>query len=143
VELYLAIHEEIAEGYLESIYQSLEPPCAEAYACFDAPIKSLRLGEELTLVTIPGEITPELVVGGITRPVDSTGPYPDAPAEPVLADHLATRYRFLIGLAGAEMGYIYPKMTYDPDKTYSYRHGPGPSLAEHLMPALVDMLDAL
>lgn len=142
-ELYLAIHEEVAEGYLDSIYQSLEPPCADAYACFDAPVKVLRLGELLTLVTVPGEITPELVVGGITRPEDSTGPYPDAPAEPVLADHLATSHLFLIGLAEAEMGYIYPKMTYDPDTTYSYRHGPGPSLASHLMPALAELLDSL
>lgn len=142
-ELYLAIHEEVAEGYLDSIYQSDQEPCAQAYGCFDAPVTVLRLGEVMTLVALPGEITPELVVGGITRPPDSSGPYPDAPPEPALADHLTTAHRFLIGLAGAELGYIYPRMTYDPDSYYSYRHGPGPSLAAHLMPAVAAMLDTL
>jgi hypothetical protein len=143
LELRWAVDLDVLEGLKDYIYDSDQPPCAESYGCFDVPVFMLRLGDVLTLVTIPGEMTPELVVGGIVRPPDCTGPFPDAPAEPVLMDHLGTGHRFLMGLAQAEMGYIYPKMTYDPDRSSAYGNSAGPDTAMQVMTGMVEMLDRL
>jgi hypothetical protein len=95
------------------------------------------------MITIPGEMTPELVIGGIYRTEDCTGPFPDAPAEPHLMAHIETPHRFLFGLAQAEMGYIYPKMTYDPDRSASYTNSAGPDTAMYLLTGMTGMLDRL
>ncbi len=143
LEMYLAIESEIAEGYRDYVYHSESGPCAGSYGCFDMPVLVLELGGVLTLLTVPGEVTPELIIGGITSPPGYEGPYPDALPEPVLVDHLDTTHRFLIGLAGAEIGYIYPRMTYDPENCDHQLNGPGPSVALLLMTGLIEMLDRL
>ncbi len=140
-ELYVAITEGIAEGYEGSLVDDPDRDCG--LACFDLPAGAVRLGDALTLVAIPGELTPELVVGGITAPPGYAGPYPDAPAEPHLGAALQTDERFVIGLAFAEVGYLYPKRTYWPDESYSQRHGPGPDVAMEFMTGLVELLEGL
>jgi len=142
-ELRWAIDLNILEGYGDYLYESEDPPCAGSYGCFDIPIAMLRLGDLLTMITLPGEMTPELVIGGIYRPDDCTGPYPEAPAEPHLMAHIETPQRFLFGLANAEMGYIYPKMTFDPARSSAYDNSAGPDTAMLLMTGMTDMLDRL
>ena len=68
-----------------------------------------RLLAEIT--TVPGEIYPELVNGGITRYEGAD--FPDAPFEPALRSHLRSRYQFIFGLANDEIGYIIPKAEWD------------------------------
>jgi hypothetical protein len=142
-ELQVAILTQTAEGYLDY----LGPGGGECeLGCLRLPVLVLRLGDAWTLVTIPGEATPELIVGGIRSPDGYAGPYPDAPIEPHLEGCLATPERFVVGLAFAEVGYLYPKRTYWPDEVYSQRHGPGPDVAMHLMTelcALVESIDGL
>ncbi|MBM4371520.1 MAG: hypothetical protein FJ098_07695 [Deltaproteobacteria bacterium] len=141
-ELYIGLAEGIVDGYKGSIYLTGEPPC-DFFGCLDLPLAAWRLGDELTLVTLPGEFTPELIIGGITSPPGYGGLYPDAPPEPVLADHLSTRERFVIGLAGMEAGYVYPKMTHEPEEHFSQSHAPGPNMAMALMTGLTELVDDL
>ena len=142
-DMLVAIQAGIIDGCQDYLYESESPPCDNAMACFDVPLLVVELGKELTLIAVPGEVTPELILGEITSPPGYGGPYPDAPPEPVLVDHLNTSQRFLIGLAGAEIGYIFPKMTYDPDNNGHQRHSTGPNAASCVMNGLVEMLDSL
>jgi len=63
------------------------------------------------IATVPGEIYPELVNGGITRYPGAD--FPDAPFEPVLRPHMKSRYQFIFGLANDEIGYLIPKAEWD------------------------------
>jgi len=63
------------------------------------------------ITTVPGEIYPELVNGGITRYPGAD--FPDAPFEPSLRAHLHSRFQFVFGLANDELGYIIPKAEWD------------------------------
>ena len=136
-ELHVAILTETAEGYLAYLSEG-GGECE--LGCLDVPVSVLRLGDALTLVTIPGEATPELILGGIASPPGYGGPYPDAPIEPHLMEQIETEERFVIGLAFAEVGYLYPKRTYWPDEFYSQRHGPGPDVAMQFMTQLVGLV---
>lgn len=141
-ELFVGLSMEIADGYVDYLYETDEFPC-DFFGCLDVPCAVLKLGDAVTIVTFPGEFTPELVVGGIVTPDFYEGPFADAAAEPALVDHLATEHRFVIGLAGAEIGYVYPKMTFDPPNHFSQIHGPGPKVASYFMNGLADLLDQL
>jgi hypothetical protein len=63
------------------------------------------------IATIPGEIYPELVNGGIARYPGAD--YPQAPFEPVLRERLKTRYQFIFGVGNDEIGYLIPKAEWD------------------------------
>lgn len=63
------------------------------------------------IVTIPGEIYPELVNGGVARYPGAD--YPEAPIEPVLREQLKTKYQFIFGLGNDEIGYLIPKAEWD------------------------------
>lgn len=140
VELFAGIRLGVVDGYDEYLYKGDQEPC-KLMGCIDAPVTVLRLGAHLTIVTIPGEATPELVVGGIVSPPDYEGPYADAPAEPTVAEHLATPHRFVIGLANCEVGYLYPKRTHDPPNHFSQNHGPGPNAAAYVMAGVARLMD--
>ncbi len=145
VSLYLAVQLEIAEGYKEYLYWIEDDPMCGDLGCLDVPTSVLRLGDVVTLVAFPGEVVPELVTGEITTPWE-LGPalvFPDAPHEPALLDHLATSGRFVVGLANAEVGYIYPKCTHAPAEVWSQTHGGGPDVAMSLMTGLASLLDAV
>jgi len=139
-ELYIGLADGVVDGYQGYIYLTGEPPC-DFFGCLDLPVVVWRLGDVLTLVTLPGEFTPELILGGIVSPPGYQGMYPDAPPEPVLMDHLATKDRFIIGLAGMECGYVYPKMTHDPKEHFSQGHAPGPNMAMALTTGIAALLD--
>jgi hypothetical protein len=63
------------------------------------------------IVTIPGEIYPELVNGGVAHYPGAD--YPQAPLEPSLREQLKTKYQFILGLGNDEIGYLIPKTEWD------------------------------
>ena len=100
------------------------------------------------IVTVPGEIYPELVNGGITRYPGAD--YPDAPFEPAIREHLKSKYQFIFGLANDELGYIIPKAEYDDqppwlrdkkDRWYGEINSAGPDIAGAVTKALVSLIE--
>jgi len=143
VELYAGVQLGIAEGYRDYLYWIKDDPLCGKLGCLDLPVMALRLGDLVTLLSLPGEAVPELVTGDITVPTELGDAvlYPDAPLEPVVEDHLATAERFLIGLANAEVGYLFPKVTFAPSEVWSQRHGPGPNAAMTVFTGVAALLD--
>jgi hypothetical protein len=68
-------------------------------------------GPVLEIALIPGELYPELSVGGVERYAGAD--YPDAPIEPAIKEQMRGRTRMLFGLANDEIGYIIPKAEWD------------------------------
>jgi hypothetical protein len=138
---------EIADGYKDYLYESFDDgPCSTAwggFGCVDLPMPVLRLGEATTIFCVPAEITPELVVGGIVAPTTYESRHPDAPPEPILGDHIATKDRFLIGLCGGDVGYLFPKVTFNMDAVYDQQNGPGEDAAGTFLAGLIEVLGAV
>jgi hypothetical protein len=65
----------------------------------------------LEIALIPGEMYPELSVGGVERYAGAD--FPGAPIEPVIKQQMTAPYRMLFGLANDEIGYIIPKAEWD------------------------------
>ncbi len=100
------------------------------------------------IVTVPGEIYPELVNGGITRYPGAD--YPDAPFEPAIREHLKSPYQFIFGLANDELGYIIPKAEYDDqppwllgrkERWYGEVNSAGPDVAGVVTGAIAKLID--
>lgn len=100
------------------------------------------------IVTVPGEIYPELVNGGIERYAGAD--FPDAPFEPALRERLKSRYQFVFGLGNDEIGYIIPKAEWDdeppwllarPTRWYGEINSVGPEAAGNVMKALVQLIE--
>lgn len=109
----------------------------------------LRSGDRLVaeIVTIPGEIYPELTNGGITRYPGAD--YPDAAFEPILRAHLKSRYQFVFGLGNDELGYLIPKAEWDdqppwmlnrPQRWYGEINSAGPDVAGVVLRGLVGLI---
>jgi len=78
----------------------------------------LRIGPAY-LLTIPGEINPEIVNGGVETPDGAD--YPGEPVEvPPLRDLLPGPHDFLIGLGNDEIGYIMPETHWDTEPPFTY-----------------------
>ncbi len=78
----------------------------------------IRLGE-VAILCIPGEIYPEIVVGGIEHPAGAD--FDVAPVEvPPLFDLLEAKMKILVGLANDEIGYIIPQSEWDQKPPYLY-----------------------
>jgi hypothetical protein len=99
------------------------------------------------IVTIPGEIYPELVNGGVA-PYPGAD-YPQAPIEPVLREQLRTRYQFIFGLGNDEIGYLIPKVEWDEKPPwlknaaqpwYGEVNSAGPDAAAAVLRALVALI---
>jgi hypothetical protein len=110
----------------------------------------LRVGKRVLaeIVTIPGEIYPELVNGGITRYPGAD--YPDAPLEPALRPQLKSQYQFVLGLANDEIGYLIPKAEWDevppwlqdrPKPWYGEINSTGPDAAGVILRALIGLIE--
>jgi hypothetical protein len=88
-------------------------PSVEGQA--SAPVGLIRLLDGdipmLEIALVPGELYPELSVGGIQKYEGAD--YPDAPAEPAIKSMMKAPYRMLFGLADDEIGYIIPKSEWD------------------------------
>jgi len=100
------------------------------------------------IVTVPGEIYPELVNGGITRYPGAD--FPDAPFEPTIREHLKSRYQFIFGLANDELGYIIPKAEWDDEppwlkgrkeRWYGEVNSAGPDIAGAVTKAIVELAE--
>jgi hypothetical protein len=79
----------------------------------------LRLGQ-LDIALIPGEIYPELVLGGVQDPADPGADFPDAAIEPAIYPQMKNKHRMIIGLANDELGYFIPKRQWDEKAPYCY-----------------------
>jgi hypothetical protein len=99
------------------------------------------------LVTIPGEIFPELVNGGIARYPGAD--FPDAAMEPPLRDILHSKYQFIVALGNDEIGYIIPKAEWDerapwlnnsPQAYYGEINSAGPDTASAVSQAIADLI---
>lgn len=99
------------------------------------------------IVTIPGEIYPELVNGGMVRYFGAD--YPEAAFEPVLREQLKTTYQFIFGLGNDEIGYLIPKAEWDEEPPwmknaaepwYGEINSVGPDAAGAVLRALVALI---
>jgi len=100
------------------------------------------------IATVPGEIYPELVNGGMVRYPGAD--FPDAAFEPTLRARLKSKYQFVFGLGNDELGYIIPKAEWDdqppwlknkPERWYGEINSAGPEIAGAVMRALVGLID--
>ena len=72
-----------------------------------------------SFLTIPGEIYPEIVNGGIESPEGQD--FAIDPAEvPPLRELMPGKYKFVFGLANDELGYIIPKSQWDNKEPWLY-----------------------
>ena len=83
------------------------------------PVGLIRMsGREpvLAIALIPGEMYPELSLGGVERYAGAD--FPDAPVETPIKSMLHAPFKMLIGLADDEIGYIIPKAEWDEKPPY-------------------------
>jgi hypothetical protein len=84
-----------------------------------APVGLIRMSggrPVLAIALIPGEMYPELSVGGVERYAGAD--FPDAPIETPIKSMLDAQFKMLIGLADDEIGYIIPKAEWDEKAPY-------------------------
>ena len=100
------------------------------------------------IVTIPGEIYPELVNGGVQRYPGAD--YPNAPIEPALRSELKSEYQFIFGLGNDELGYLIPKAEWDQQPPwllnatspfYGEINSAGPDAAGTVLRALIALIN--
>lgn len=70
----------------------------------------------LEIALVPGELYPELSVGGVAHYLGAD--FPDAPIEPPIKNMMSADYKMLVGLADDEIGYIIPKAEWDEKPPY-------------------------
>jgi hypothetical protein len=105
----------------------------------------------LSFVTIPGEVYPEIINGGIEAP--EGGDFHIEPVEvPGVRDMMPGKYKFVFCLANDEIGYIIPKSQWDvitpftygrKDSPYGEENSLGPETAPELHKNLREMLSEL
>lgn len=118
-----------------------------------APVGLIRLLDGakpvLEIALVPGELYPELSVGGIER--YSGADFPDAPEEPAIKSLMKAPYRMLFGLANDEIGYIIPKSEWDnqapwlnnaPKRWYGEVNSVGPEAAPIIAATLKELLES-
>ena len=105
----------------------------------------------LSMVTIPGEIYPELVNGPIDAPEGNDFGI-QALEIPPIREMMPGKYKFIVGLANDEIGYIIPKSQWDEKAPYTYgrdnspygeENSLGPNTAEVIHSNLKEMLGEL
>ena len=97
----------------------------------------VRIGD-LEILTVPGELYPEIADGGIENP-PGADLYPLAPVEvpPLRKELMDGKMRMIFGLANDEIGYIIPRSqfdavpphAYEPDGQYGEENSGGPDIA--------------
>ena len=112
------------QGYLMASQAGLfkgRKPMSTTKSTF-TPVGYLRLvagGKSfLEAALIPGELYPELSVGGVAR--DPNADFPDAPEEKAIKRMMTAPVRMLFGLANDEIGYIIPKAQWDEKPPYTF-----------------------
>lgn len=105
------------EGFRRAIAAGLfgEMSRLDAEGALETVVGYLRLEARrkpvLEAIMVPGELYPELSVGGIERFAGAD--FPDAPFEPPLKSLMSAPFRMLVGMANDEIGYIIPKAEWD------------------------------
>jgi len=88
----------------------------------ESPVGYLRIARGARPVVeaalVPGELYPELSVGGTV--CEANADFPSAPAEAPLKKMLSAPYRMLFGLANDEIGYILPKCQWDEKPPFTF-----------------------
>lgn len=110
-------------------------------------VNALRVGDVL-VATVPGELYPEIVVGGIEVKPGRDFDVPAVEVPPLsLEKKRYARQAFTIGLANDEIGYILPKSQWDAEKPYVYekdQYGEENSGGPEVGPAIhANMLDMI
>ena len=72
-----------------------------------------------SFLTIPGEIYPEIINGGIESPAGQDFKI-DAVEIPPLRSKMPGQFKFVIGMANDELGYIIPKSEWDKEEPWLY-----------------------
>jgi hypothetical protein len=81
-------------------------------------VNAFRIGD-LEILTIPGELYPEIAEGGVESL--EGGDFPGEPIEvPPLRKEMHGKVNMIIGLANDEIGYIIPKTQWDEKPPYAY-----------------------
>ncbi len=117
------------------------------------PVGLIRLMDQnspiLEIALVPGELYPELSVGGIQKYEGAD--FPDAPAEPAIKSLMKAPYRMLFGLADDEIGYIIPKSEWDDQppwlqnskkRWYGEVNSVGPDAAPIIVATLKELLQS-
>ncbi len=113
-------------------------------------IDAFRIGE-IEILTIPGELYPEIGEGGVEAPAGQDFNIPPVEVPP-LRSQMAGKLNMIIGLANDELGYIVPKSQWDVEPPYAYgRDKPqygeensfGPEVAPQLHAASLEVLGQL
>jgi hypothetical protein len=110
-------------------------------------ISYIRLGDA-EILGVPGEIYPELVLGGIQEPPDPGADFPGAPREEPLRGLLSAEFKMVFGLANDEIGYIIPRSEWDEVPPFAYgrteaQYGEINSVGPAAAPTLVDAFKEL
>ncbi len=105
----------------------------------------------VTFATLPGEVYPEIINGGIDAVEGNDfGSYPVE--VPPVREMMPGKHKFIIGLANDEIGYIIPNSQWDIKEPFSYRKGDaqygeenslGPETAPILHQNIKEMLSEL
>lgn len=121
---------------------------------------AVQLCDAAQFATVPGELFPELGMGGYAQhlegleeremataptntPIRDTIKYPNAPTEtPLRAVVMNADYRFVFGLANGELGYIVPKSQWDKTE-YEETVSLGPETAPRLIKNLEEVFALL
>ncbi|MCA9730590.1 hypothetical protein KC799_00575 [candidate division KSB1 bacterium] len=100
---------------------------------------------------VPGEIYPEIINGGIEAPVGQDYQIPVS-GNPSVRELMQGEFKFIIGLANDEVGYIIPKSEWDTEPPYLYnaKNSPygesnsmGPETAEIVYLELAKLLQTM
>jgi hypothetical protein len=113
-------------------------------------VGAIRIGPAMFL-SIPGEIYPEIVFGGVEAPEGRE--FDIQPIEtPPIQDFIKDRYKFYFGLSNDEIGYIIPKSEWDTGKPYLYNderdtygeeNSLGPETGPLIYKSLIEMIQEL
>lgn len=109
-------------------------------------VAAIQLGPA-SLLSIPGEIYPETLYGGIESPPGQD--FDIAPLEvPPLQEKMKGPYKFYLGLSNDEIGYIIPKSEWDAEEPWLYlddndTYGEENSLGAETSPLLYEALSKL
>lgn len=87
-------------------------------------VAALRIGE-IEMLTVPGEIYPEIIDGGVEAPEGGDLPGPVVETPP-LRREMKGAVNLVLNLANDEVGYIIPRTQWDtkPPFTYGLKHAP-------------------
>lgn len=117
----------------------------------------------IRILTVPGELFPELAIGGYDGSrvntteeelISSDNPNPpdlaSAPSAPYYTDHMGAEYNWILGLGNDEIGYLVPPYDYELSETLPYleeaegdHYEETNSVGPSAVPAITEMVELL